>query len=330
MKSKKKPTRSFLSKAKVALLTVAAVIIPLQQAESSDTWWMHGGNWSDERDNFVDGTLVPSGLSSTSKGGHYRTTSKRLSGFGDDIGMNLIRIAVNPATISDSSRFWRYRELIKTLKNEGFVILLSYWEGDSSKDGKIDNYDDWQDMWETLDGYYRNERKVYFEPFNEPHGYSSSQLNDIYEDFLGFTRKSNGWIVLDGTGYAQDVRSIGDNSRLDGCKLTLHVYSWFSTQTESGWKSYIATRAGSYADRTLITECGSQATTGRNFNDSSSTSNAIRMIRGVTQECRDEDMGFVCWPAWRNNDSFRLFDNTSDSELTNSSLKDRFRHAWGF
>ena len=322
--------KSFLAKTVVALCTFSAVLTITPRAEASDTVWMHGGNWSDERDNFVDGTLIPSGLNSSSRARHYRNTSARLAGFGEGIGMNLVRVAVNPATIANTGRFARWREMITTFKNEGFVVLLAYWEGDSSKDGEIDDYDDWQSMWETLDGYYRRDRAVYFEPFNEPHGYSSRDLNDIYEDFLSFTRKDNGFIVLDGTGYAQDVRRIGDNSDLDGCKLTLHVYSWFSTQTESGWRSYVSTRAGDYQDRTLITECGSMATSGRDFNDSSATSNSIRMIRGVTKKCRDAEMGFVCWPAWRNNDSFRLFDNTADDTLTNSSLKDRFRHAWGF
>lgn len=324
-----KQVRKNLTKSMTLLFAAGALVLSPHAAQAGDTTWMHGGNYADKRDNFVDGTLVLTGLRSSSGRRSYQNKANQIAEYGEGIGMNIIRLPVNPATVAHSKKWPRYKALIDRLISKGMNVVLAYWEGDSSKDGQIDDYDDWQTMWETIDGTYKNNRKVYFEPFNEPHGYGTNSLKNIYKDFRNFTDKGDGFIILDGTGYAHDVTGIGGDNTLKNCKLTIHVYSWFANNNQSGWHRYVEGKVGNYADRTLVSECGANATSGRDYM-SSSSSNAISMIRGVTSECREEGMGFICWPAWRDGDSFRLFNNTSSDDLTNESLKDIFRWAWGF
>jgi endoglucanase len=296
-------------------------------ASATQTWWMRGGNWADGRDNYVDGWIIPSGLTASSSASQAASKAHQIAtdinGITDGNG-RIVRMGINPQTVSDPTWWPVFCAAVDKLNSDGVDVILGNWEG-TVKDGKIDA--NWKTMWQKVSSKYGSNSKVWFEPINEPYGYSTSALISLYNDYLSWIGKSQDRIVLDGTGYSENVGNIGGS--FPSCKLGLHIYSWWASHNESGWASEVATRIGGYQDRTLITEMGAPATTGVNYG-SASSDNTISYVRGVTSQARAYTIGIVYWPSHRDGDSYRLFKDTSGGGFTNTSLKDRLRYGWNF
>jgi len=104
---------------------------------TSSTRNFKGVNWADTRDNFVDTWLILSGLESTDDEATISTkTAAILSGFKTN-GANTVRLPVNPSTVLQN--YWpRYSSVISQTAASDMKVIVAYWEGNSSKDGKVD------------------------------------------------------------------------------------------------------------------------------------------------------------------------------------------------
>lgn len=198
-----------------------------------------GVNWADGRDNFVDGWIIPSGLTSSDD---YTTVSAKansvLTAFQTNMpGVNTVRLPINPSTVAES--WWgAYTGAIDRALTKNMKVILACWEGASSRDGIIDNTTQFWAMWQTVVTKYSGNSNVYFEVFNEPHGYTLTQLTTIYAEFL--TRYPNvprGRILLGGTGYSENVTGVGADSRFTNCLLSLHNYAFWATRTQTAWEA---------------------------------------------------------------------------------------------
>src|SRR3954447_5859257 len=114
-----------------ATLAVPVAASPAQAATNG----FRGVNWADQRDNFVNDTLVLGGLSTSDS---YATTQakadKILAGFQHNLGANTVRMPVNYPTVSGSH--WNsYTGAIDEATGKGMKVILSYWEAANSKDG---------------------------------------------------------------------------------------------------------------------------------------------------------------------------------------------------
>jgi hypothetical protein len=297
-----------------------------------------GVNWADERDNFVDGVLVLGGLSTSDS---YATTQtkadKILSGFQNNLGANTVRMPVNYATVSGT--YWNsYTGAIDKATSKGMKVILSYWEGNSSRDGKVDNTSQYWSMWQTVVNKYSGNSNVYFEPFNEPHGYSDSDWKNLAAQWLGnFSGVPRGRVIISGAGYNQRLTTIGSDSRFDGCLISRHIYQFFDTSrhTKQSWKDALSDSVGSYASRVIVTEWGAPMTDGRNYDvDADNKDDFVAFIRGVASESRALGLGTVYWPGVRPNDAYRMQNiNGSGTSIslstTNSSGRDQLRLSWG-
>lgn len=293
---------------------------------------MKGYNWADRRDNFQTGRIEPSGLTGTMTDSQINSLADRVcNAFKNPGNGNTIRFGINPATLADNAYWTRYKKLInRCINTHGMKIILGYWEG--QKDGVIDNYTQWKNMWLQLDSEYGSNSMVYMEPMNEPHGYSKNNLLDVYQDFRNFmTNLPDGRTLCGGTGYSENVAEIGGDSRVAGCLLSLHLYHWFGSQTnENGWKSRLDQKVGDYAYKTVVTEWGSECTQGANYNQSSSD-NKISYVRGMSQRMKELNLGSVYWPGVRDSDDwFRIFNSSSDLTVTNQSMMDRIHLGFDF
>ncbi len=322
--------RRATSKHVAGLFALATILLTAPLAQAGQTSWMRGGNWSDPRDNYVNGWIIPSGLSSDATVRKADGKAKDISSAVQSIGINVVRIAVNADTVLNNTWWQRYTAIVDRLVGNNIHVILCCWDGaGANKDGIIDNYGRWKSMWQKIDGQYGGNSNVWFEPFNEPFGYTAAELKTIYKDFLSFTGKSNDRVLLGGSGYSAFIGPIANDAAFNNCKFSLHIYTWFGNHTtEAEWKSELDSRLAGYQDRTLITEMGAPATTGLNYGVTSSVKQ-IAYIRGITQRCRELQMGFTYWPSHRDGDSYRLFQNTTDNTLTNESLKNRLRYGWG-
>ncbi|MGZ3811771.1 MAG: RICIN domain-containing protein [Mucilaginibacter sp.] len=299
---------------------------------------LKGVNWACTGDNFADTILVLSGLTSTDS---YTTVSSKtdaiLSGIITNTGANTIRIPINYQTVSQS--WWNsYMAVIDKATNKGMNVILGCWEGKSSEDGMIDNTTQFWSMWQTVVNKYGSNSHVYFEIFNEPHGYSLSAWTTICAQWLSnYPSVPHGRILIDGTSYAQDVKGVGADSRFTGCLLSIHDYTFFSNgtlTTAAQWESRLVGNVGSYGSRTVLTEFGDTMNSGINNTGAIGGSQDIAYIQGLTNEVRTLGMGIVYWPGIRNGDGYAIevLGGSSSSPTvftTNSSGLSRIKYGWG-
>lgn len=298
-----------------------------------------GVNWADPRDNFVSDKLVLTGMS---KSDTYESASvvadKVIGQFQELLGTNSVRIPVNEATILD---WWdTYTGIIDMGLTKGRMILC-YW-GPAHGAGPA-NMDRFWNMWKKIVDAYADEPNAYFEIFNEPNMYNKDQLRNLYATWLEkFPNVPRNHIILDGTGMAQNVPEIGDDSRFDECLLAVHDYSmWGFFKSEEEWMGHISGEVGKYADRTICTEWGGAMSPGTkngeyfDYQDyNKPTSNYfMAYIRGVTEQLRKWEMGSFYWVGLKEGDWYSMTKKSGEGaniklEIVNQSGVDRMQYSW--
>jgi hypothetical protein len=314
--------------AAVLLLTTSTVAPAAVQGASSD---FRGVNWADPRDNYAGDAVVPSGLATTDDYRTvYRTTQRMVQGFRQNLGANTLRLPINPASVGTT--WWKsYRGAIDAATNSGNKVILSYWEANTSKDGLVDDVVAWNAMWDTVVWAYRDNPRVYFEPMNEPHGYTLEQWVSVGSRWLArHHRVPRGRVVISGTGYNDNVTGVGAAKELRGTLLSLHFYGfWASYTQEAEWTADLRARIGSYAGRTIIDEAGAPMTTGLNYgahNGNVYTS----YFAALTNTARALKMGLVYWPGLRFGDAYSIESLTADGRLVDNSVTGVAQLRWGY
>ncbi|WP_026930895.1 RICIN domain-containing protein, partial [Glycomyces tenuis] len=182
----------------------------------------------------------------------------------------------------------------------------------------------------------------YFEPMNEPHGYSSQEWRDLAADWLDYHYSAPpGRVLIGGVGYSQDLGPICDDSRFDGTLLSFHHYAFFyGDNTEAGWRDHVQARLGDCASRAVVTEFGAPMSTGLDYSVPNSGDNFVRHIRAVTEVMRANGMGGTYWPAIGGKpgdigyDWYSMFELSGSGTDLNLSIRnqtgaDRLRYGWG-
>ncbi|GIF98223.1 RICIN domain-containing protein [Catellatospora citrea] len=332
-------TKRILAAGSAVLLTAVTTVLAVTVAASpasAATNDFRGFNWADQRDNFVDDTLVLGGLSTADS---YATTVAKatsvLNSATANFNTNTVRIPVNYATVSGS--YWNsYRGIIDAAGQVGYKIILSYWEAASDRDGTVDNDTQFWSMWQTIVNAYGSAGHVYFEPFNEPYGYSADAWKNLAAQWLStYSGVPKGRIIISGSGYNTGLITIGSDSRFNGTYISRHTYKFFNNDytTEAQFYNGLVSSVGSYADRVIITEWGAEMTNGKNY-ESPSSDLFISFIRGTSAAARQLGLGSVYWPGVRINDTYSMFGlggsgtNLSVS-ITNQSGKKLVQHSWG-
>ncbi|MEV6795035.1 ricin-type beta-trefoil lectin domain protein [Streptomyces sp. NPDC051320] len=308
------------------------------QAHASTNQY-RGVNWADPRDNFVNGVLYPSGLSSSDTHASAATVADRVVGQMYSItGANTVRMPINEPTVSS---YWpTYTGAIDKALSKGKVIL-AYW---AYANGKPADTAGFNRMWDTVVAKYGSNPNAYFEVINEPYAYGTSALDDLYNDWLSrYPKVPRGRVILDGAGYAQNVAAVGGDSRLNNTLLAVHDYSFFASyEDETSWANHLAGYIGAYAGRTIATEWGGPMSPGSkngvqyNTIDYSIPSGSFfaDYIRGVSSELHNLGMGSVYWPGLRDGDWYSLTTRSGSGagiklSLVNTSGLTRLRYAWG-
>ncbi|GAA1979922.1 ricin-type beta-trefoil lectin domain protein [Microbacterium pumilum] len=318
-----------------ALLIAMAAPIPAVAAPSNGpggTSEFRGVNWADPRDNYADDEVVPAGLSTADD---YRTTyakaSNVVSEFRHELKANTVRLPINPSSVGTD--WWNsYQGAIDAAARHGFKVILSYWEADNAKDGRVDSPPAFDAMWDTVVAKYGKNPHVYFEIMNEPFGYSLDEWVTVasgwLQDHHQVPRKR---VIVSGTGYNDNVTGVGAAKALDGTLLSLHFYGfWASSTTEAEWKANLLPRIGEYGWRTIISEAGSPMTTGLNYGNHEGDV-YTSYLGALTEVARDQGIGVVYWPGLRSGDAYTLTELTSNGnlEVTNESGLAQIQWGWG-
>ena len=319
----------------LAVLAVAAgSMLAVSQATpaAAATNQFKGVNWADTRDNYNSGWVIPDGLAaSDSYSQVYSIASNYIKAFQSNLGANTVRLPINPPSVSQS--WWgAYTGAIDAALNDGMNVILCAWT-ESSSVGTITDMSAWDDMWATVVNKYGGNSHVYFEPLNEPYGYSASSWISIASGWLSkFSSVPRGRVIISGTGYDDNVTAVGASSALSGTLLALHIYgTWASYTTESAWVSNLQNRIGSYTSRTIIDEFGAPMTTGVNYLANHNNGLYQSYLAAVTDTARSDSMGTVVWAGLKTGDSYSMeYHNGSSLGSNNSSGVTQVRWGWGY
>jgi hypothetical protein len=320
------------------LATIAAIDVGVGgTAAFAATNQFKGVNWADPRDNYADDAVVPAGLSTAdSCSTTYAKASAIIGGFQSNLGANTVRLPINPYSVNGS--WWScYTGAIDAAVAKGFKVILGYWEGVANKDGLIDNTTSFWSMWATVVTRYGSNSSVYFEPMNEPFGYSATAwANLAYSWITTYPSVPKSRIFVSGTGYNDNVTSVCADSRLSGTYLSLHHYEdWATSRTSyNAWVSDLKSRIGSCASRTVVDEWGAPMTTGVNYNGPINGDYHIAYVQADTDTMRLLGMGSVYWAGLKPGDNYTMETlGGSGTHLTltnnNSSGVSRLQWAWG-
>jgi putative transposon-encoded protein len=284
-----------LTKITLAAVAVAVTLLAAAPAHAL-TSWVRGGNWASNGTN-ANGMIYPCGMSPSTTVAQATALADTIATDYHNVGINFVRYSINPATVTGN---WAVTQAaINELIADGLSVdICCFYVDDGS--GLIINMTNWKNMWQTIDGVYKNNNSVYYEVINEPFGYTLSGLESVYSSFLtsyGII-KAQSHIILGGTGYEDNVTGIGGDSAFNNCLLGVHDYAFWNTSltTESAWESQLQGAVGTCANRTILTEFGSAMTTGDDY-QVSANNNDISFLRGMCIQCRAWPMGLVYFPA---------------------------------
>ncbi|WP_100449157.1 cellulase family glycosylhydrolase, partial [Glycomyces xiaoerkulensis] len=336
-----------LRRALVSLLAAVALVPVTVLAGASpaaaNTSDFRGFNWARMGDNFTSGRLVLDGMSIND--GYDTVYAKADAVYSDMeslVGANTVRLPINTHTVADA--WWNnYRGAIDAATDRGFKVILAYWEDGAASGGRVDDVDAFNSMWSSVTNTYGSNGQVYFEPMNEPHGYSSAEWRDFAAGWLDYHYSAPAdRVLIGGTGYSQDLRPICDDSRFDGTLLSMHYYAFmYSERDYWGHRNDFEARLGNCGNRAVTTEYGAPMDNGLNYNSTAGTDNFVNSIRAVTDEMREQNIGGTYWPALGGKPTddqgydwysmFALHGSGTDLSLSirNQSGADRIRYGWG-
>ena len=322
-----------LSLLAAAALTAASLVTLAQPAAPAlaATNQFRGVNWADTRDNYNTGWVIPDGLAASDTYAQvYSVANSTIEGFENNLGANTVRLPINEPSVSQS--WWSsYRGAIDAALNDGMKVILSYWS-QSTSTGTITDMSGWNTMWDTVVSDYGGNSNVYFEPMNEPYGYSLSQWESICSSWLSaHSSVPRSRVFISGTGYNDNVTGVGADSALSGTILSLHIYPDWDTSntTESEWDSYLSGRIGSYTSRTVVDEFGAPMTTGINYLANHSNGLYQSFMAAITDTARSDSMGIVYWAGLKGGDSYSM-EERSGSSLVNNNASGVTQLDWGY
>lgn len=321
------------------LKVVITALLVVCASTFAETNQFRGVNWADQRDNFVRDKLVLTGMSKTETYESASIIADRIIGqFQELLGTNSVRIPVNEPTILEG---WdAYTGIIDKGLTKGRMILC-YW-GPAGGAGPA-NMDRFWSMWKKLVERYGDNPNAYFEVFNEPIMYGKDQIRNLFATWLEkFPNVPRNHVILDGTGFAQNIPDIADDSRFDECLFAVHIYSmWGFYTSEEKWMEVFKNQVGKYADRTICTEWGGAMSPGtkngeyfdyQDYNKSS-TNYFMAYIRGTTEQLRQWKMGSFYWAGLKEGDWYSMTKKTGTGSniqlvIVNQSGVDRMQHSW--
>jgi len=295
----------------------------------------HCVNWADNRDNFVDGHLLMSGIVSDTDTYAGVTTKANLvlDAFVDLLKVNSFRMPINEPTALDP--WWNsYKASIDAGIARGMKVIIGFWAKDKGIGKPVDNTR-WYAMWKVVIDAYVNNPLVYYDIHNEPHGFTPPQwvvqVNGWLAQFPNVPRPQ---IIVAGSGWDDNVGSVASN--WPDLMMEVHNYAYNGPTTTAGWKTNLLNRLGNAVSRTIVGEWAGQVvedyTTGiEGFADKS-------FIVGTANTILENKMG-GCWWAG----AFAMSAGTSGTTLlvqkgTGDSMtftvKDPvtltyFQHSWG-
>jgi hypothetical protein len=271
--------------------------------------------------------------------------------FQSDLGANTVRLPINPATAAWNT----YYGVIDAATARGFKVILCYWAQDGSNMVPQSLLASWNQMWDTVTAHYLSNPLVYFDPINEPIGFTTTQWLDFAATWIARENAAgvpNSRLFiegaqLDGGGWGSDLRPLCNDARFNGVYLAMHRYAFpYGARTYDQWVSDITSLMGNCASRTVIEEFGASADTGVDFNatPSGTTDKEVAYLRALTDVVHNLHLGAI-WchviggrTSTPDHDTLNIlrlmsaYDGSTNNVplwTQNTTAVDRLEYAWG-
>ena len=321
-----------MGKSELLLLSAAVSLAWLSgttvSAQTRTADGMQGMNWACYAGNGA-GTPYPDGLTGNDSYEQAYAVGQRIGNAVKNAGGKSVRMPITP-TLATGTPWWRYGGAINGVTSTGMKVILCHWPATGTT---INDKNAWLAMWDSVNSTYGNTMMVRYEPINEPAAYNTTDLKNLYAEFLTRYNPPAYKCILDGTGYAVDVKPIGDDSRFNNQLLGLHSYHWY-WGSGGNWQTYynaMANAVGSHAWRTVVTEIGVQT-----VNNSGtfwqkwepSMTSDIALLSGALAWCRDNDVATIAWSGINDGDWYHWFNANTDLTEANVGVADMFRWSW--
>ena len=329
--------RYFLTKITLAAVAAAVALLAPAPVHATSTAGWHGGNWSSFVGLTTNVIQYPDGITSSTTPAEATNVARTIACDYKSVGINFVRFPVNPATVTGN---WQVTQAcIDELLAEGLTVNIGCWYVDDGVNnngtGLIPNINTWSNMWKTVDGVYGGNNNVYYEPVNEPWGYSESGLLNVYTNFLGYSlTKSPSYYILDISGNCT-ITNIGTDSHFNSCYLCWHNYAAANRTNTIEDTNYLYKYVGHYASRTVMNEMGAITTNGLDYLDESTNANYnIVFVRAMCAECSSWPMGFAWFPAHQTRDAngandIKVMFNGAGEGVVDPSLIPELQYGWG-
>ena len=242
-----------------AMTAMVGIVAVASSPATAATNQFRGMNWAVLGDNFSTGPLVVQGLSQSDSNATVRAKANALyDDMASTMGVNTVRLPINTHTVAarrggtptgapstppppaDS------RSSSPTGRTAPPPAAGSRTSPRGTRCGP------------RVTNTYGSNTNVYFEPMNEPHGYSSAEWRNVAANWLSYHYSAvPGRVLIGGTGFSQDLRDICNDSRFNATLLSFHYYAFFyGAMTYDAFRSHIQTRLGNCASRAVATEFG--------------------------------------------------------------------------
>jgi len=318
-----------------ALIAIALCLACIAGPVSATTRAIRGINWADPNGNSAPSrVLLPSGLTTSMTSTQAAAVATSIANAVKTSGGTTIRMPISYGTTSDSTYWPKYQAAINAIVADGCNVDLCFWIASNGVLGSgADTVANWQAMWDTVNAVYRNNTHVYYEPINEPYGYSTTDINNLYAGFITRYAPSTWKCIFDGTAYASSVVPIGADSRMNNQYLGLHRYFWYNTSSGNWNDSYTnaSNATGSYASRTVITELGVETFRTVDFwwQWQQGTAPDVSFLTGTCAYVRDNSIGSIAWSGVNDIDTYRWYMAYNNLVEVNPGVANMYRYSWG-
>jgi hypothetical protein len=260
----------------------------------------HMVNWAVNGDNFQNGPLLLSGITSSSDtyAGVQAKSKRVLDAFIDLLGANSVRVPINEPTATGP--WWSsYKAVIDTAVAKNMKVVVGYW---AWHNGKPDDVEAFYTMWKVVSAAYANSPLVYFDIHNEPYGYTSAAWIQQVTDWIArFPEVPKPQVIVAGDQWDDYV--VPEGQAFPGYLLELHVYDIGKSGplTEAAWASGVQSIVGPYANRTIVGEWG-ESIANVDYNQAPTDPNQTTQLNyayvvGVSNQIRALGMGSGWWPG---------------------------------
>jgi hypothetical protein len=310
---------------KTTLAALAVILLLASAPAYALTSWVHGGMWASTGGEPND-IVYPDGITASTTPAQATNVADSVAADYREIDINFVRIDVDPATITNN---WPVvQAYVNELVADGLFVDIcgSY----NTTNNVLVDLTPWKVMWQQIDGVYKNNNSVYYEPLNEPYGYNLSGLTNVYSTFLNSygIAKGHSFIILQSGGSGATVPAIG--AVFTDCTLAFHDYWGSGITTESGWSNDVVSHAGVCANRCIVTEYGAPTVTNTMNYQVSSSDSFITYLRGLTAAFRALPMGSIWFPAHQNNANLKRMFTGIGGDIFNRSALNRMQYGWNF